>query len=289
MVVRGKDATMLLGRVKNRGKEWLEAASGLGQVVNLLQQAKVQVFAPPSVDPWLSAAKNQHRGERCFVVATGPSLNDLDLSRLKGERVFGVNGAYMLSEVELTYFVYASSWWHKQHIEGLRNVRCTRRFLPREVKEELESEQPTTWYRKFHPRPKTRWGVPLPIPAGFSRHADRYLYTGGTVVFVCLQLAYFFGFSEVIIIGLDHSYSKEKDHQLKQHNGAVLRIDEPSSTHFSPNYIAPGTDVHIDLGAMERGYELAQAAFLGAKRRILNASSKTMLHTFPRVDYASLF
>ncbi len=33
------------------------------------------------------------QSERCFIVATGPSLNDIDFQRLAGEALFGVNGA----------------------------------------------------------------------------------------------------------------------------------------------------------------------------------------------------
>src|SRR5512139_2649265 len=39
---------------------------------------------------------NIHRGERCFIIGNGPSLNDTDLSKLKDEFTFGMNRIYLL-------------------------------------------------------------------------------------------------------------------------------------------------------------------------------------------------
>ena len=49
------------------------------------------------IDSWLSQNKNIHTGERCFILATGPSLNKLDLSKIKDEYTIGVNGIYKIA------------------------------------------------------------------------------------------------------------------------------------------------------------------------------------------------
>ena len=43
----------------------------------------------------LSALKDSHRGERCFLIGNGPSLRSTDLSRLKGEFTFGFNRIFL--------------------------------------------------------------------------------------------------------------------------------------------------------------------------------------------------
>jgi len=254
-----------------------------------LVAAKRHLFPGIPTDSWLAKAKNLHKGERCFIIATGPSLNDLDLSHLKGEVCFGVNGTYKLDDVDLTYFVYVSNWWHKQHIEGMKNVRCKRRFIQNSLKSELESNVPTSWYQKINPRYNSRYNTPLPVPAGFSHRPDCFINAGGSVVFVCLQLAYYLGFQEINIIGLDHSYSKEHDGKLKKHGGAALKIQNSEQTHFAKDYSPPGTEAPIDLMAMERGYRLAKTAFEKDGRIIRNASARTQLDVFPKVDYSTLF
>ena len=44
----------------------------------------------------LAAFRDIHRGERCFIIGNGPSLNQTDLARLEGEYTFGMNRIYLL-------------------------------------------------------------------------------------------------------------------------------------------------------------------------------------------------
>lgn len=51
--------------------------------------------------------KNIHAGERCFIVATGPSLTYEDLDKIKNEITFGVNSiclSYDKTDFRPTYF-----------------------------------------------------------------------------------------------------------------------------------------------------------------------------------------
>ena len=43
----------------------------------------------------LEALRDRHRGERCFVIGNGPSLQRTDLTKLRGERTFGLNRIYL--------------------------------------------------------------------------------------------------------------------------------------------------------------------------------------------------
>lgn len=260
----------------------------LGQGLNKLQTRRTASRGYPIQDEWLRSARGLHQGERCFIIATGPSLNDLDLRKLKGETCFGVNGTYLLEDIDLTYFVYVSTWWHNHHIDGIRGVRCRRRFLPDGLQHELAAAIPTTYYRRILPR--YEWcGIPLPVPAGFSKEPFRYMYAGGTVIFICLQLALYMGFDQVILIGLDHSYSATEDRRLRKRKGDYLIARPGTQTHFSAKYSKDGTNVHIDLNAMEHGYVVAKNAFEAEGKVILNASSKSNLEVYQRIRFDSLF
>jgi len=237
-------------------------------------------------DAWLSDAKNVHEGERCFVVATGPSLNKCDLGLIKDNVSFGVNGIFLHPEFVPTYYVTISSFFWKDHVEEIRDVRCTRRILPTDLGQ-LDSDVPTSWISFKRPRYFAEDRSPLPVPPRFSTRPERIVYGGGTVVFVCLQLAYYMGFGEVVLLGVDHNYGRKEG--TTSHGGYRVRASEIASSHFSGNYFAPDTQVHLDLPAMERGYELAREAFERAGRRIVNASPGTKLEVYPKVDYDSLF
>ena len=41
--------------------------------------------------------KNKHKGERCFILGSGPSIKDEDLKPLKNEIVFAYIFAYMIT------------------------------------------------------------------------------------------------------------------------------------------------------------------------------------------------
>lgn len=54
--------------------------------------------------------KDRHKGERCFILANGPSLNQLDFSKLAGEKTFTVNQIVRNNQFEKlkpTYHLWA--------------------------------------------------------------------------------------------------------------------------------------------------------------------------------------
>ena len=62
---------------------------------------------PHSESQELKRFKNIHKNERCFIIATGPSLTKEDLMKLKGEITFGMNSLCLLFDEigwETTYF-----------------------------------------------------------------------------------------------------------------------------------------------------------------------------------------
>ena len=239
------------------------------------------------VDEWLENAKDKHKGQRCFILATGPSLNKIDLSKLHDEILFGVNGTYKLSDVHLTYFTYVSNWYWKHHVEGIRSVRCERRFIPGNLSE-LASSVPTSWLNVFTPRYFTGDRQPLPVPSHFSVEPGKYIFSGGTVLYLCFQLAFYMGFKEIILLGVDHSYGKE-DVEAKQHGGTIIKLVGADTAHFDKDYVPDNIAYHVDLDAMERGYEIVCKVFTNDGRRVLNASPGTHLTTFPVVSYNDLF
>jgi len=234
-------------------------------------------------DDWLLKAKNSHKGERCFLLGCGPSLNEVDLEKVKGETVMGVNGTALIEGLELNYFISVSNFFWKSHQEKLKQLKC-RRFLPHFLKAHLDSDSPTLWFNAIADQEYKLLDVEKPWK--FSYSPDKYVFLGGTVIFVCLQFLYYLGFSEVIVLGLDHDYGVDNDNVPKE--GKVVDGDKLSA-HFTKDYYRKGEQVHVDIHGMERAYELAKEAFDADGRRILNASPGTKLETFEKVEFDSLF
>lgn len=166
----------------------------------------------------LERFRGLHRGERCFIVATGPSLTVEDLERLRGETCFGVNACVRLfdktgwrpkyygitdrrvyedlkgelrpEELETVFFADAIP---------LAPAKNAYRFLLNELPIDYEG---TVWQRLFR----------LPAARFTGDAARRRVYAGGTVAYAMLQLAAFMGFSEICLLGVDCNYTGPAQH-----------------------------------------------------------------------------
>jgi hypothetical protein len=235
------------------------------------------------VDPWFLGAKDSCKGQRCFLLGCGPSLNAVDLTKLKGHKVMGVNGTALIEGLDLDYFVTVSDFFWKSHQDELKALKC-QRFIPQFLREHLESESPSVWLNTIADKEYSALDVEKPWK--FSYQPQRHIFLGGTVIFVCLQILYYLGYEEVVVLGLDHDYGIDKDSISKE--GKVVSSDNLSA-HFTKDYYKKGEQVHIDIHGMERAYELSRAAYFADGRRVLNASPGTKLDIFEKVQYDSLF
>jgi hypothetical protein len=222
----------------------------------------------------LAAYKDIHRGQRCFIIGNGPSLNQTDLSRLRGEYTFGMNRIY-LTFTELgfctSYYLSVNSLVIEQCATDIRALPMPK-FLSWRSRSLIEPTGDTIFLHTTHSGPK------------FARDARGRLWEGATVTYVALQLAFHMGFQEVVLIGVDHSFTT----QGRPNTTVVSQGDDPN--HFHAGYFGKGFRWQLpDLETSERGYRMARQSYEQAGRRILDATVGGMLAVFPKVDYNLLF
>ena len=120
--------------------------------------------------------------------------------------------------------------------------------------------------------------------ANFAQDARGRIWEGATVTNVALQLAFHMGFSQVILIGVDHNYTTTG----KPNTTVVSQGDDPN--HFNKGYFGKGFRWQLpDLATSERGYRMALEAYERAGRQLLDATVGGKLTIFPKVDYKHLF
>jgi hypothetical protein len=118
----------------------------------------------------------------------------------------------------------------------------------------------------------------------FAIDASGRVFEGFTVTYVALQLAYHMGFSEVILIGVDHNFVTKGP----ANQAVVSQGDDPN--HFAPNYFGAGFKWQLpDLDGSERAYKMARAVYEADGRRVVDATIGGKLTIFPKVDYNLLF
>lgn len=104
------------------------------------------------------------------------------------------------------------------------------------------------------------------------------------MTYVALQLAFHMGFSQVILIGVDHHYTS-----TGRPNTTVVSQGEDRD-HFHGDYFGKGFRWQLpDLETSERAYRMARTAYERSGRQVLDATIGGRLNVFPKVDYDSLF
>jgi len=209
----------------------------------------------------LRALKDKHKGERCFLVATGPSLNKTDFSLIKNEIIFGVNTLYKgLSRFDIkpAYYVVGDPIIFNAHAMKLLQLKTTlflsgyagRRFLENDA---LKSNNDNVIL--LHPLFEQD-GV-------FSKDIGKGVFYGGSVVFLALQIIYYLGFDEVYLLGCDCDYS------------GMHRFDGSTTENL----------VGMAIGETEKvfsSYELYKEVFERNGRKIYNATVGGKLEVFER-------
>jgi hypothetical protein len=232
----------------------------------------------------LLSFKGKHKGQRAFVIGNGPSLNQCNLGLLKSEITFGVNAIYLNREkmgFYPTYYVVEDDFVAEDRADEINQLRGPTKFFGNYLSYCIQSQPDVVWLNlrmNYHPYP----GFPH-----FSRNAARMIWVGGTVTYICLQLAYYMGFTEIYLIGFDHSYKIPADAKIEG-TGILSQSNDPN--HFNSTYFGKGYRWHDPMvERMEKAFRRAKDIYEENGRRILNATIGGKLEIFDRVDYDSLF
>lgn len=218
---------------------------------------------------------NLHQGERCFIIGNGPSLKNTDLGKLKGEYTFGMNRIYLLFPELGFHTTYFAS------INDLVVEQCAEEIAA------LPMPKFIAWHANRHfqrlPQDMVFLYTTYTGPR-FTYDLTGRVWEGATVTNVALQLAFYMGFQQVILIGVDHNFAS------KGEANKTVVSDGADPNHFDPRYFGKGFRWQLpDLETSEIGYRLARQAYEKAGRQVLDATVGGKLTVFPKVDYNSLF
>ena len=236
----------------------------------------------------ISAFRDHHKGERVVIIGNGPSLNLLDLSLLDQVPTIAVNAIFLAADrmgFDPTYYLVEDTAVMRDNVDEIRKYRAGHRFFP-SIYRDLVGPGPNTSYFRMNTGFYEGRSPAFCVPR-FSTDASQRLYSGQSVTIINLQLAYFMGFSEVILIGMDFSYSVPES-AIVDGNRILSQGDDPN--HFHPDYFGKGKvwkDPKLDR--VLANYQLAKLMYESDGRRIVNATAGGKLELFERVDFNDLF
>jgi hypothetical protein len=238
----------------------------------------------------LQAIKDIHKGERCFIIGNGPSLNKMDLTKLKNEFTFGVNAIYLNYEKMNFYPTYYAvedifvAEDRKDEINKFKEPKL--KFFGNYLRPLIHRDDKTIFIQLLR-----NYGDKKNFPY-FSESCVRSLGVGGSVTYVCLELAFHMGFDEVYMIGFDHNYVIPKSALItnERETGFDIMSTEDDPNHFSKDYFGKGYRWHDPkVDRMEIGFLKCKDVYERNGRKLINATVGGKLDVLPRVEYDSLF
>lgn len=255
----------------------------------------------------LGRFKNRFKGQRCFLMGNGPSLNAMDLSRLEGETVFACNAVNLLFDRiawRPSFYVSVDSRTTVDRAAEISTMLAETpsmtAFLPATLQlhdgsgamidtRRLVGVHDNAWFfNEVANNPEVPGGM-------FSTDASERVVQPYTVTITMLQLAAYMGFSEIHLIGCDTRYvipdTVERAGPAAGDGSQLLltstRDDDPN--HFDPRYFGKGRRWHNpQVAKMIEHYGHAREALEGLGVKVFNATVGGDLEVFPRVDFDSL-
>jgi hypothetical protein len=221
--------------------------------------------------------QNIHKNERCFIVANGPSLTKTNLDLLENEITFGLNRIYLnfdRSSFRPSYYVAINELVLEQYAAEILKLRMPK-FINWNRRSFFPQNDPGIIFLKSK----------HVFSDSFQSDLTRPMVIGGTVTFATLQLAFYMGFSQVVLVGLDHSYNEKGIPNEKE-----TRTQKIDQSHFHPDYFPKGSKWQLpDLSRSEIDYQIARCNFEKDGREILDATINGKCQIFKKVSFESLF
>lgn len=170
--------------------------------------------------------KNLHSEKNCFILSSGPSLKENDLSLLDRRITIGLNRSFLA--LPNTY--YSCVMDHRLFD-----------LYPEKIKE-------SRYLFTLEDRP---FGIPIKLlgSEGFSYDLTKGLYSGYTISYFALQLAVYMNFKRIFFLGLDLKNKGENTHFF----GFDHRSENHENTEY-PKMIKSFNAIAVEL--KNRGVEI---------------------------------
>jgi hypothetical protein len=152
----------------------------------------------------LKKLQNIHDNDRCFIIATGPSMSMDDLKKLNNEITFGMNSlCRAFDEIgwETTYFAIQDKSVYKKMYKDLGKLSNTKLFVSDDNSDVSQIKCNLTQFPLNIYNHKT---VTDEFIYKFSDSICDEISSGFTIAYSALQIAIYMGFKEIYLLGADY-------------------------------------------------------------------------------------
>jgi hypothetical protein len=196
-----------------------------------------------------------------LIIGNGPSLADIPVGFLAKYPTFGSNRVYLKYTPD--YYAFCDPLWIEHYIDDIAELECKEKFIHHR-------------YAQLVPGAHPLYNVGT--RGLFSFNPLKWIHDGNTVTYVHLQLAYYYGFERVGLIGVDHNYGYEGKPGTKQTG--------KEKAHFTDDYYDDNvTYWRPNLEKTTASYLKAKQVYTEAGRKIVNITPGTHLDIFEKEDW----
>ncbi len=232
---------------------------------------------------------NCHAGERCFIIATGPSLSNQNLKLLKGEICIGLSNSFKHEDygyIKPKYHCWAA--YHRPETdEGWQIIMKNLAEASVDAGLFFAAADYDRNYGREHFKGRAlhfldyRGAWDEALENGLDLTMPVPPIQSGTII--TLFIALYMGFKRIYLLGCDTNYMLSLSNNKRETKG-----------HFFD--AAPGVIQGFDLeeqclciGKLCHQYKMVHHIAKQRSVEIYNATDGGLLDVFPRVDYESLF
>lgn len=242
--------------------------------------------------PELKKFCDKHKGERCFLIGNGPSLQADDLNTLHkhNEITFAFNKIYKIfpeTNWRPTYYAISDSDVYGINIDEVMKLHLPAMFFSDGALQNwyisgTERRVPGAYY--FHEQlEKLNFKPPR-----FSHDFSKMTFGGVTCTYdVGFQLALYMGFSQIYLLGIDNSSPG------KSLFGQGMHFYRNNMTKKEEKFYG---NIRDTIGTLDDAFINAEIAYRMAKKElkkrhvsVYNATRGGALEVFERVDFDALF
>jgi Uncharacterized protein conserved in bacteria len=230
---------------------------------------KIKAYYNPKIEKF----KDIHRGKRCFIVATGPSLKFEDIECLHKNNELSISMNHIFCAFQNT--VWRPNYYVCQDPSVIRDYE--KEICEADIENKFISDYYMPFWKikrnmyKFHGHLEDY----LPNTPKFSADFSRKIYDGYTVTYTCIQLAVYMGFHEIFLLGTDFNYSlhlsSAENHFYKEYEKEKNKVNE------------------VAYQEILMAYKKARQYTENNGIKIYNATRGGKLEIFERVEFNNLF
>ncbi len=225
-----------------------------------------------------ASLRDLHRGQRCWILGNGTSLNEQDLKRLRGEHTFVVNRFIHHPEAEAIdpkYYVivdpkFGNGTWGESFIADIEaRVPRVRMFTGSDGHRFLESRGLLTHHERHVVFPNQLYAF------GYDHDIDltRGIPGQDNVTKTALSIAVWMGFTRINLLGID--------------GDGILRTDQ---THFYGSVPRPAEQAEFEKSLMSsamgmRSWRSAVSYLARRGVRLVSMNPRSVLTGIPTVPF----